>query len=166
MKAFSYAGVTSQKKTHVGRRSGAKKAELKGISEDQIRQAGRWNQEQMTGCYLHSLPRKFMHAMAGHPPQIGCFEIRRAGVAPPDILLSMIWPELDHWRDRFGSGIEQENKLGCDGHDEPPLLFTGGHFTRFCYSYEEVSRKPHLEPSGFLTSGLRAFRAAVIEFRC
>ena len=115
VKAFSYAGVTSQKKTHVGRSSGAKTAELKGISEDQIRRAGRRNQELMIVCYLNSLPRKFMRAMAGHPPQIGCIEIRRAGVAPPDILLLMIWPELDHWRDRFGSGIEQENDLAAMG---------------------------------------------------
>ncbi|KJZ69364.1 hypothetical protein HIM_11246 [Hirsutella minnesotensis 3608] len=50
VKAFAYAGITSQKKTHVGRSSGARTAELKGISEDQIRRAGRWNQEQMVGC--------------------------------------------------------------------------------------------------------------------
>ncbi|KAM4067951.1 centromere DNA-binding protein complex CBF3 subunit [Hirsutella rhossiliensis] len=55
--------------------------------EDQIRRAGRWNQEQMVGCYLNSLPRKFMRTMAGHPPQAGCFEIRRAGVTPPEVLL-------------------------------------------------------------------------------
>ena len=101
-KAFEYAGVVSHKKTHVGRSSGAKTAELKGISEDQIRRAGRWNHEQMVGCYLNSLPRKFMRVMAGHPPQMGCFEIRRASVAPPRQLLSLIWPELDHWKDRFG----------------------------------------------------------------
>jgi hypothetical protein len=33
--------------------------------------------------------------MAGHPPQTGCFEVRRASVTPSDELLSMIWPELD-----------------------------------------------------------------------
>ncbi|KAJ6436367.1 short-chain dehydrogenase [Purpureocillium lavendulum] len=83
--------------------------------EDQIRRAGRWNQEQMVGCYLNSLPRKFMRTMAGHPPQIGCFEIRRAGVTPPEVLLSMIWPELDRWRGRFGPGTEQENDLAAMG---------------------------------------------------
>ncbi len=77
-------------------------AELKGISEDQIRRAGRWNQEQMVGCYLNSLPRKYMRTMAGHPAQMGCFEIGRAAVTPPDTLLLMIWPELDAWKDRFG----------------------------------------------------------------
>lgn len=89
-KAFQYTGVSSQKKTHIGRSSSAKMAELKGISEDQIRRAGRWNQENMVGCYLNSLPRQFMRTMAGHPAQMGCFEIRRAAVQPPDELLSQI----------------------------------------------------------------------------
>ena len=90
VKAFGYAGIISQKKTYTGRSSGVKTAELKGVSEDQIRRAGRWNQEQIVGCYLNSLPRKFMRTMAGHPPQMGCFEIRRAGVMPPEALLSLI----------------------------------------------------------------------------
>jgi hypothetical protein len=114
-KAFDYAGVVSHKKTHIGRSSGAKPVELKGISEDQIRRAGRWNQEQMVGCYLNSLPRKFMRIMAGHPPQMGCFEIRRASVAPPSELLSLIWPELDRWRDRFGLQNGQINDLAAMG---------------------------------------------------
>ena len=67
-KAFQYAGISSQKKTHIGRSAGAQMAELKGVSEAQIRRAGRWNQEQMVGCYLISLPRKFMRVIAGHPP--------------------------------------------------------------------------------------------------
>ena len=94
-KAFQYAGISSAKKTHLGRSAGAKLVELKGISEDQIRRAGRWNQEQMVGYYLNSLPRKFMRTMAGHPSQMGCFEIPRAAVTPPDALLSLIWPQLD-----------------------------------------------------------------------
>ena len=40
-RAFQYAGVFSKKKTHTGRSAGAKMAELKGISEEQIRRAGR-----------------------------------------------------------------------------------------------------------------------------
>ena len=101
-KAFQYASIFSHKKTHIGRSAAAKLAELKGASEDQIRCAGRWNQEQMVGCYLNSLPRKFIRIMAGHPPQMGCFEIHRASVTPPDELLSMIWPKLDAWKDCFG----------------------------------------------------------------
>ena len=114
-KAFRYAGVVSRKKTHTGRPSGAKMAELKGVSEDQIRRAGRWNHEQMVGCYLSSLPRKFMRIMAGHPPQMGCFEIRRASVVPPSELLSLIWPQLDQWKDHFGPREGQSNDLAALG---------------------------------------------------
>ena len=94
-RALQQVGISSTKTTHIGRPSGAKAAELKGISKDQIRRAGRWNQEQMIGCYLNSLPREFMRSIAGHPSQAGCFEIRRASVTPPDVLLSLIWPQLD-----------------------------------------------------------------------
>jgi hypothetical protein len=114
-KAFAYAKIVSRKKTHVGRSSGAKTAELKGVSEDQIRRAGRWNQEQMIGCYLNALPRKYMRMMAGHPQQKGCFEIRRAGATPPNSLLSMIWPQLDRWKGRFGLAPGQTNDLAAMG---------------------------------------------------
>jgi hypothetical protein len=79
---FRQIGINSDKTTHISRPAGVKIAELKGIKEEQIRLAGRWNQEQMIGCYLNSLPREFIRAMAGHPSQAGCFEIRRAGVTP------------------------------------------------------------------------------------
>jgi hypothetical protein len=95
-RAFDYAGVVSAKKTHAGRSSGAKTAELRGVSEAQIRRAGHWNPNQMVGCYLDALPRKFMRSIAGHPAQIGYFNLPRA-VPPPPALLSMIWPELDQW---------------------------------------------------------------------
>jgi hypothetical protein len=75
-KAFEQVGIHSSKATRLGRPSGAKLAELMGVSEEQIRRAGRWNQDQMVGCYLNSLPRDFMRTMAGHPKQVGCFEIR------------------------------------------------------------------------------------------
>lgn len=97
-RAFDSAGVVSVKKTHAGRSSGAKTAELRGVSEAQIRRAGRWNPDQMVGCYLDALPRKFMRSIAGHPAQMGCFNLPRA-VLPPPALLSMIWPELDQWVD-------------------------------------------------------------------
>ena len=97
-RAFDFAGVVSAKKTHAGRSSGAKTAELRGVSEAQIRRAGRWNPDQMVGYYLDALPRKFMRSIAGHPAQMGCFNLPRA-VPPPPALLSMIWPELDQWAD-------------------------------------------------------------------
>ena len=32
---------------------------------------GKWNYEQMVGCYLSYLPREFMRVMAGHPKHKG-----------------------------------------------------------------------------------------------
>jgi len=49
----------------------------------------------MIDCYLNALLQKFMRIMAGHLSEMGCFEIRRAAVTPPDELLSMIWPQLN-----------------------------------------------------------------------
>jgi hypothetical protein len=120
-KAFEQVGVFSTKTTHIGRPSAAKLAELVGVSEEQIRRAGRWNQDQMLGCYLNSLPREFMRKMAGHPAQPGCFEIRRAQATPPAALCSLIWPELDAWRDRFGPNPGQINDLAAAGFTD--LLF-------------------------------------------
>jgi hypothetical protein len=114
-KAFEQVGVHSSKTTHIGRPSGAKIAEIDGVSEEQIRRAGRWNQDQMVGCYLNSLPREFMRKMAGHPIQAGCFEIRSASAAPPDALLSLIWPELDIWKGRFGPDAGQVDDLAAAG---------------------------------------------------
>lgn len=115
VKAFAYVGIASKTKTNTSRSSGAKTAELKGVSEDQICRAGRWNQEQMISCYLDSLPWRFMRMMAGHRPQKGCFEIQRAAITPPDTLLSMVWPDLDQWKGRFGLANGQINDLAAMG---------------------------------------------------
>lgn len=69
----------------------------------------------MIGCYLNSLPREFMRVMSGHPSQMGCFKILRASVAPLDELLSLIWPELDVWKGRFGPPADQINDLAAAG---------------------------------------------------
>ena len=89
-KALGYAGVRSRQKTHITRSSAAKLAELKGADDGQIRRAGHWNLETMMGCYLNSLPRKFMRLMAGHLAELGLFEVRRGRVMPLDSLLLMI----------------------------------------------------------------------------
>jgi len=114
-KVFKMIGLNSTKKTHLPRPTGAKMAALKGIPDDEISVAGRWNQTQMRGCYLTCLPHDFMRRMAGHPARKGCFEIRRAAVTPPDELLTMIWPELDRWEGRFGPGDGHINDLAASG---------------------------------------------------
>ena len=51
--------------------------------------------------------------MAGHPPQMGCFEIRRARTPPPDSLLPLIWLGLNKWASKFGPGLGQVNDLAA-----------------------------------------------------
>jgi uncharacterized protein YciI len=144
-KAFQQVGVFSSKTTHIGRPSAAKLAELVGVSEEQIRRAGRWNQDQMLGCYLNSLPREFMRKMAGHPAQAGCFEIRRARAAPPSSLLALIWPELDTWRDRFGPNPGQINDLAAAGFTD--LLF----YLREVILQDSVALRPRFPDNAIWT---------------
>ena len=102
VKALQYIGVFLEKKTHIRRSAGAKTAELKGVSEDQIWRARRQNQEQIVGCYLNFLLQEFIRSITEHPLQIGCFEIRRAGITLLNVLLLIIQPKLDKWKGRFG----------------------------------------------------------------
>ena len=43
IKAFQYINIFLKKKTYIGQSTSAKTAELKGVSEDQIQHAGKWN---------------------------------------------------------------------------------------------------------------------------
>jgi hypothetical protein len=67
----------------------------------QIRRAGRWNNsDQMTGCYLTSLPFEFMRSSAGFDPDwSGSYFLPRDTVKPPPALLRHIWPDLDTWKE-------------------------------------------------------------------
>ncbi len=101
----------------------------------------------MVGCYLTSLPHKFMRTMAGHPASMGSFEIRRAGVLPPVSLTALIWPELDQWIGRFGPGPSQYKDLAAAG--------LGG-LARFGRIDGAISPELRMEPSGLPASGLPA----------
>ncbi|KAF7125749.1 hypothetical protein CNMCM5793_002042 [Aspergillus hiratsukae] len=95
----SEAGIKSSKVTHAGQVSGARLAELNGVSEDQIRRGGRWNADQMTGCYLTTLPRAFMRGIADFDPDwSSSYYLPREAVCPPPALLNRVWPDLDRWQ--------------------------------------------------------------------
>ncbi|KAF1334759.1 Short-chain dehydrogenase, partial [Globisporangium splendens] len=78
------------------RRSAAKLAELHGADENQIRRAGRWNSEKMEGCYLTTLPRKAMRALAGFPTKGGSYWLPRAKITPSEALRSMVYLDLEN----------------------------------------------------------------------
>ncbi|KJZ69940.1 hypothetical protein HIM_10663 [Hirsutella minnesotensis 3608] len=86
----------------------------------QIRRAGRWNNgDQMTGCYLTSLPFEFMRAVADFDPEwCGSYFVPRATVRPPVVLLVQVWPQLDKWKEAHSSplsdfGVEQNMAAGA-----------------------------------------------------
>ncbi|KAK9234844.1 hypothetical protein V1525DRAFT_30694 [Lipomyces kononenkoae] len=84
------------KRTHAGRKAGAQIAEMRGVGESQMRRAGRWNRDDMTGCYLTSLPFKHIKAMSGLSPK-GDYYIPRAQIIPPLELQRKVFPTVDYW---------------------------------------------------------------------
>jgi hypothetical protein len=48
---FQGVGIQSKEKTHSGRKQGVRHAELRGVPEPQIRRAGHWGTDAMTGSY-------------------------------------------------------------------------------------------------------------------
>ena len=99
---FKAARIGSLKKTHAGRSRSAQYAELAGVSEAQIRRAGRWNNDALTNCYLSHIPLEFVRSMAGFPPtQAGNYYLPRAKVHPPESLLQAVWPWVDQWQTWF-----------------------------------------------------------------
>lgn len=99
--------IKSNVKTHMGRGSGAKMADVLGASEPDIRRSGRWNQ-QAVNCYLTSLPRETMRTLAGFPKDRGHFYIPRQMVEPPLSLTEQIFPEVSRWLAIHGMDFDSE----------------------------------------------------------
>jgi len=100
-KMFRGVGIYSKEITHAPRKQGPRHAELGGVPESQIRRAGRWNTDAMTGVYLSYLPRGFMRAIAGFSQEGKTYFLPRAQVVPDEALSSQIWPEVDVWLRRM-----------------------------------------------------------------
>jgi hypothetical protein len=96
-KIFKKLNLPFNKKTHVGRSSGARMADLAGASVDSIRRQGRWNATTLDSSYLLNLPREILRTSAGFPLSQGSYYIKRDLIQPPQSLLSQIFPEADHW---------------------------------------------------------------------
>ncbi|EAS32210.3 uncharacterized protein CIMG_13776 [Coccidioides immitis RS] len=106
---YSGTGLSGLKKTHAGRAAGARHAEQVGVSEGQIRRAGRWNSDALSQCYLTNIPRKFVRAMAGFDSRTpGNFYLPRARVPVPESLERAVWPWVDDWMRWFESYDAQD----------------------------------------------------------
>jgi hypothetical protein len=100
-KMFQAVGIHSKEKTHSLRKQSVRHAELSGVKETQIRRAGRWNTDAMTGAYLSYLPRAFMRSIAGFPKEGKGYFLPRAREVPDEALCSKIWPDTDVWLRRM-----------------------------------------------------------------
>jgi hypothetical protein len=100
-KMFQAVGIHAKEKSHAPRKQGPRLAELRGVPEAQIRRAGRWNTDAMTGVYLSYLPRKFMRSIAGWPQRGNAYFLPRAQETPDEALCARIWPEVDVWLERM-----------------------------------------------------------------
>ncbi|KAL9938962.1 hypothetical protein V8E36_001775 [Tilletia maclaganii] len=109
-------GIHTTKKTHLNRGGAARFAEDSGASEAEIRRAGRWNVQQMQGCYLTGLPRKAMRALAGFPTKPGGYHLPRATISPPPSLITQIWPSIDLDLPKIEQGLDDfEKDLAAQG---------------------------------------------------
>jgi hypothetical protein len=75
---FQAMGIHIKEKTHCPRKQSARLAEIRGVPEAQIRRAGRWNTDAITGVYLSYLPRAFMRSIAGFPQRGNAYFLPRA----------------------------------------------------------------------------------------
>jgi len=96
---FQVVGIRSKEKTHSARKQSVRHAELGGVAESQIRRAGRWNTDAMTGVYLSYLPRAFMRSIAGFPQRERVFPPARAG----DTRGGPLWADLARHRRLAGA---------------------------------------------------------------
>jgi hypothetical protein len=112
--AFVACGIASKSKTHQGRGSAVRLAELLGVPEFDLRALGRWNVTAMEGCYLSRLPRKAMRALAGFSPDQNNFFLPR-DINVPDSLLSKIFPLVEQYQDAWSAKAPRNRDLATAG---------------------------------------------------
>ncbi|RLN78429.1 hypothetical protein BBJ28_00026159 [Nothophytophthora sp. Chile5] len=94
-RALISVGIQSSKVTHITRGSAARHAEAAGVSEDQIRRTGHWNEDVLQRYYLSKLARETIRVLAGFAKEIGGYWIPRAAILPSESLQQAIFPEVD-----------------------------------------------------------------------
>jgi hypothetical protein len=87
--------MKTKAKTQLGRGFGCRTASIHGAQDSDIRRHGRWNNQALENCYLTSLPRGSIRALAGFPPEKGYFFLPRASIAIPVELQNMVFPQLN-----------------------------------------------------------------------
>jgi hypothetical protein len=83
-------------------------ADLAGASENQLRRLGSWNSQALEGYYLTSLPREAMRVLAGFPPTMGHFYLKRAAITPSEELQQQVFPEVDAILAKVETGVYEQ----------------------------------------------------------
>jgi hypothetical protein len=96
--AFSELKLNFAKKTHVNRGSGARMAELNGVSDASIRRAGRWNGDALQESYLTHLPWETILCLSGFR-RTESYHLQRARLLPDIHLQNKIFPQLEEFRE-------------------------------------------------------------------
>ena len=85
----------------------------------QICRGGRWNVDQMTGCYLTTLPPAFMGGVADISPDYdSSYNCPQEQVKPPQARRYRVWPALDRWKEAHRGGnseITAEQDIAAGG---------------------------------------------------
>ncbi|SAM02637.1 hypothetical protein [Absidia glauca] len=93
-KTLSFAGIRSNKNTHINCGSSARMAGNVCANVDQIRRQGRWNNTTINGAYLTNLPREWVRSMAGRPTYGRFFYLVRAALNPPTSFCKKLFPAI------------------------------------------------------------------------
>ena len=107
---FEAVGIYSKETTHSAHKQSVRHAELRDVEETQIRRAGHWNIDALTGVYL---PREFMRSIAGFPKKEKGYFLSCAQEIPDKTLYLKIWPEANVWLNHmeFYHSSKKDNKM-------------------------------------------------------
>jgi hypothetical protein len=82
-----------KKPSHAMRGLSARMAQLEGVTESAIRQAGRWANGAMENFYLYSFSMVFCRQNAGFSVHEKNYRLPRAILEPPESLQKSIFPQ-------------------------------------------------------------------------
>lgn len=86
--------------SHLGRKTGAREADLDGLPESDILRQGCWlDQNTMFRSYIVGIPMRIVRWRAGHGKDKGLYHVKRDNVLPPPGMVERVWPFLQSLRD-------------------------------------------------------------------
>ena len=88
--------IDSSKKTHLGRKTGARLAEEAGVAPTEIARQGKWKHDVLEDVYLRGFSSNAMRGLAGFTPTGGDYFLPR-DIPVPESLQRKVMPEIELW---------------------------------------------------------------------